>query len=41
MAAGGWRLDEDGLLQIPDVPGRGLILDRDAVAKYTDGELHL
>jgi L-alanine-DL-glutamate epimerase-like enolase superfamily enzyme len=41
IAAGGWRLDEDGLLQIPNTPGLGLTLDRDAVAKYTDGELRL
>ena len=41
IAAGGWRLDEDGLLQIPNTPGLGLTLDRDAVAKYTDGDLRL
>ena len=41
IAAGGWRLDEDGMLQIPDAPGLGLTLDRDAVARYTDGELRL
>ena len=41
IAAGGWRLDEEGMLQIPDTPGLGLTIDRDAVAKYTDGELRL
>jgi D-galactarolactone cycloisomerase len=41
IAAGGWRLDEDGLIEIPNTPGLGLTLDRDAVAKYTDGELRL
>ena len=41
IAGGGWRLDEDGLLQIPNTPGLGLTLDRDAVAKYTDGDLRL
>ncbi len=41
IAAGGWRLDEDGMLQIPNTPGLGLTLDWDAVAKYTDGELRL
>jgi L-alanine-DL-glutamate epimerase-like enolase superfamily enzyme len=41
IAAGGWRLDEDGMLQIPDAPGLGLTLDKDAVARYTDGELRL
>jgi D-galactarolactone cycloisomerase len=41
IAAGGWKLDADGLLQIPDGPGLGLPLDPDAVARYTDGELKL
>ena len=41
IAAGGWRLDGEGLLQIPNTPGLGLTLDRDAVAKYTDGDLRL
>ncbi|HZJ14320.1 MAG TPA: mandelate racemase/muconate lactonizing enzyme family protein [Chthoniobacteraceae bacterium] len=35
---GGWRLDSDGLLAIPDKPGLCLKLDRDAVKKYTGGE---
>ena len=38
IAAGGWRLDADGMLPIPDAPGLGLELDLDAVAKYTRGE---
>lgn len=38
IAAGGWKLDADGLLPIPDKPGLGLQLDREAVAKYTRGE---
>ena len=41
IAAGGWRLDEGGMLTIPDDPGLGLTLDRDAVSKYTDGKLRL
>ena len=41
IAAGGWQIDEDGLLHIPEAPGLGLTLDRDAVARYTDGDLHL
>ena len=41
IVAGGWRLDEEGMLQIPDAPGLGLALDRDEVVKYTDGELRL
>ncbi len=41
IAAGVWRLDEEGMLTIPDDPGLGLTLDRDAVSKYTDGKLRL
>jgi L-alanine-DL-glutamate epimerase-like enolase superfamily enzyme len=33
-----WKLDRDGMLPIPDRPGLGLELDRDAVRKYTGGE---
>ena len=33
-----WHLDADGMLAIPDAPGLGLKLNRDAVAKYTQGE---
>jgi D-galactarolactone cycloisomerase len=38
IAAGGWKLDADGMLSIPDAPGLGLALDMDAVHKYTRGE---
>ncbi|MGQ9628908.1 MAG: mandelate racemase/muconate lactonizing enzyme family protein [bacterium] len=38
IAAGGWALDADGMLHIPDAPGLGLTLDMGAVAKYTRGE---
>lgn len=38
IAAGGWQLDGDGMLSIPNKPGLGLELDRAAVAKYTHGE---
>ncbi len=38
IAAGGWRLDAEGMLPIPDKPGLGLQFDREAVAKYTRGE---
>lgn len=37
IAAGGWRLDAEGMLAIPDAPGLGLELDRDAVARHTRG----
>lgn len=38
IAAGGWRLDADGMLPIPSRPGLGLTLDPDAVKKYTRGD---
>lgn len=38
IASDGWKLDEDGMLPIPDAPGLGLTLNMDAVAKYTRGE---
>ncbi len=34
----GWHLDSDGMLPIPDAPGLGVTLDRQAVAKYSRGE---
>ena len=37
LAAGGWHLDADGLLAIPQGPGLGLQLDPEAVARYTQG----
>lgn len=37
IALGGWRLDADGMLAIPDAPGLGLELDRDAVREFTRG----
>ena len=38
IVADPWRLDADGMLAIPDSPGLGLKLNRDALAKYTHGE---
>jgi D-galactarolactone cycloisomerase len=34
LASGGWRLDAEGMLPIPDGPGLGMELDMDAVARY-------
>jgi D-galactarolactone cycloisomerase len=34
-----WRLDDDGMLAIPDRPGLGIALDRDAIARYGDAPL--
>lgn len=31
-----WRLDDDGMLAIPDTPGLGISLDLDALGRYTD-----
>jgi L-alanine-DL-glutamate epimerase-like enolase superfamily enzyme len=38
IAKGGWKLDADGMLAIPDAPGLGLELDPDALARYTGGQ---
>jgi D-galactarolactone cycloisomerase len=38
LVAGGWHLDDDGMLAIPDAPGLGIDLDPDAIAKYGGGE---
>ena len=38
IVAAQWKLDADGMLKIPEKPGLGLDLNRDAVAKYTHGE---
>jgi L-alanine-DL-glutamate epimerase-like enolase superfamily enzyme len=40
IAAGGWRLDEEGMLPIPGEPGLGLELNSDSLAKYC-GNPHL
>ena len=36
-----WRLDDDGMLAIPDSPGLGIQLDPDAIARYGDAPLLL
>ena len=38
IVAGGWSLDAEGMLAIPDKPGLGITLDLDAVKKYSRGE---
>jgi D-galactarolactone cycloisomerase len=37
IVVGGWQLDQDSMLAIPDTPGLGLRLDTEALAKYTRG----
>ena len=41
LLVGDWKLDENGIRQIPDAPGLGLTLDRNALVSYPDGELRL
>ena len=38
IAEGGWQLDADGMLPIPEAPGLGLELNMEAVARYTHPE---
>jgi L-alanine-DL-glutamate epimerase-like enolase superfamily enzyme len=35
LAEGGWKLDSDGMLPIPNLPGLGVSLNMDAVEKHT------
>jgi L-alanine-DL-glutamate epimerase-like enolase superfamily enzyme len=37
IRVGGWKMDEDGMLAIPNSPGLGLELDVDLIKKYTGG----
>ena len=39
LAVGGWRLDAEGMLPIPDRPGLGLELNSEAVLRYTGTSL--
>jgi L-alanine-DL-glutamate epimerase-like enolase superfamily enzyme len=32
---GGWQLDDDGMLPVPDAPGLGLELDWEMVERYS------
>lgn len=35
IVSGGWSIDQDGMLAIPDTPGLGIALDPDAIEKHT------
>jgi L-alanine-DL-glutamate epimerase-like enolase superfamily enzyme len=35
LVEGGWKLDADGMLRIPDGPGLGVLLDLDVVERHT------
>lgn len=37
LVDGGWHLDEDGMLPIPEAPGLGIALDFEAVERFTRG----
>lgn len=39
IAAGGWKLDADGMLPIPDKPGLGIEIDLNALAEYSGTSL--
>ncbi len=39
LQLGGWSLDDDGMLQIPSVPGIGFRLDPDALDRFTGGTI--
>jgi L-alanine-DL-glutamate epimerase-like enolase superfamily enzyme len=38
IAAGGWHLDGDGMLPIPERPGLGVEIDLDVLARYSNNE---
>jgi L-alanine-DL-glutamate epimerase-like enolase superfamily enzyme len=38
IITGGWKLDADGMLAIPDKPGLGITMDVEALKKYSRGE---
>ncbi len=38
ITADAWKLDDDGMLSIPDRPGLGIEIDPERLARYTDGE---
>src|ERR1700681_4655336 len=39
IAAGGWRLDAEGMLPIPDKPGLGIAIDLAALAEYSHSDV--
>src|SRR5580693_7654133 len=39
LAAGGWRLDADGMLAIPDQPGLGVEINLDALAEFSGSDV--
>ncbi len=41
LISGGWKLDAEGMLSIPDGPGLGIVMDLDAIARYGGVRLDL
>jgi L-alanine-DL-glutamate epimerase-like enolase superfamily enzyme len=39
LAAGGWRLDAEGMLAIPGKPGLGIEIDLDALAEFSQSDV--
>lgn len=39
IASGGWHLDPDGMLPIPDQPGLGIQINLDALAEYSQSDV--
>ena len=37
ITTGGWKLDRDGMMPIPEAPGLGIDIDHEAVARYSGG----
>jgi L-alanine-DL-glutamate epimerase-like enolase superfamily enzyme len=38
IVVGGWTLDAEGMLEIPDAPGLGITIDPEVLKKYSRGE---
>jgi L-alanine-DL-glutamate epimerase-like enolase superfamily enzyme len=41
LAAGGWQLDPDGMLAIPEKPGLGIEIDLDVLAEFSRSDVSL
>jgi L-alanine-DL-glutamate epimerase-like enolase superfamily enzyme len=39
LAVGGWRLDQDGMLAVPDKPGLGIEIDLDILAEFSRSDV--
>jgi L-alanine-DL-glutamate epimerase-like enolase superfamily enzyme len=41
IKVGGWKVDGEGFVEIPDLPGLGIELDQDALGRFTPDPQHL